>query len=316
MLQSFGRAFAPASENIFMPLADLAKLLFLAAIWGGSFIFLRVAVPEFGPMLTALLRVGVAGIALLVYAASRGVRMDWRRHLQPYALVGLTAAAVPFCCFSFAALYLPAAYSAVLNSTAPLFGALFSVFWLSERLSLRKLAGLALGLAGVAILVGAGALALNASTLLAAAACLGAAASYAISSIVVKRCTHVDGHAPLDPIALATGSLVWGALFLLPTLPFSLPAAGPSALAWGCVMALALLSSALAQAIFIPLIMRIGPTRAMSVTFLIPLFSMLWGHLFLREAVQISMLVGAAVVLLAMALVLPASPLRAVTGGR
>jgi drug/metabolite transporter (DMT)-like permease len=310
MLQSIGRAFASAPENIFMPLADLAKLLFLAAIWGGSFIFLRIAVPEFGPMLTALLRVGLAGIALLGYAAASGVRMEWRRHLQPYALVGLTAAALPFCCFSFAALYLPAAYSAVLNSTAPLFGALFSVFWLAERLSLRKLAGLGLGLAGVAILVGAGALALNASTLLAAAACLGAAASYAVSSIVVKRLTHANGHAPLDPIALATGSLVWGALFLLPALPFSLPAAGPSALAWGCVIALALLSSALAQAIFIPLIMRIGPTRAMSVTFLIPLFSMLWGHIFLQEAVQMSMLAGAAVVLAAMALVLPASPLR------
>ncbi len=197
-----------------------------------------------------------------------------------------------------------------MNATAPLFGALFSVFWLAERLTVRKAAGLALGICGVAILVGAGALALNAATLLAAAACLGAAASYAVSSIVVKLLSRDGGHRSIHPVALAAGSLAWGALFLLPTLPFSMPAALPSALALWSVAALALLSSALAQAMFVPLIMRIGPTRAMSVTFLIPLFSMLWGLLFLREAVQLSMLIGAAVVLLAMALVLPASPLR------
>ena len=293
-----------------MPLSDFAKLIFLAAIWGGSFIFLRIAVPEFGPMLTAMLRVGLAGLALAGYAVAAGVPMEWRRNAKPYALVGLTAAALPFTCFAFAAQYLPAAYSAVLNATAPLFGALFSIFWLAERLTVRKAAGLALGICGVAILVGAGALALNAATLLAAAACLGAAASYAVSSIVVKLFSRDGGRRSIHPVALAAGSLAWGSLFLLPTLPFSMPAALPSALALWSVAALALLSSALAQAMFVPLIMRIGPTRAMSVTFLIPLFSMLWGLLFLREAVQLPMLIGAAVVLLAMALVLPASPLR------
>lgn len=295
-----------------MPLSDLAKLIFLAAIWGGSFIFMRVAVPEIGAVLTATLRVGLASVALVGFAALTGVRMDWRRNLKPYALVGLTAAALPFSCFTFAALHLPAAYSAVLNTTAPLFGALFAMFWLAERLTLRKLGGLALGIVGVAILVGAGALALNAHTLLAAAACLTAAASYAVSSIVVKRLGEERRRPPIQPLALATGSLAWGTLIMLPTTPFSL-AAGlplPSAPAWYCVLALALLSSALAQAIFIPLIVRIGPTRAMSVTFLIPLFSMLWGLLFLGEAVQLSTLIGAAVVLLAMALVLPASPLK------
>lgn len=303
-----------ANETSFMSLPDLAKLIFLAAIWGGSFIFMRVAVPEIGAMLTATLRVGVASVALVGFAALTGLRMDWRRNLKPYAAVGLTAAAIPFSCFTFAALHLPAAYSAVLNTTAPLFGALFAVFWLTERLNVRKLSGLALGIVGVAILVGAGTLTLNLHTLLAAAACLTAAASYAVSSIIVKRLSDQPRRRPIQPLALATGSLAWGSLIMLPTLPFSLASgtalAPPSASAWYCVLALALLSSALAQAIFIPLIVRIGPTRAMSVTFLIPLFSMLWGLLFLNEAVQLSTLIGAAVVLLAMALVLPASPLR------
>jgi drug/metabolite transporter (DMT)-like permease len=204
-------------------------------------------------------------------------------------------------------LYLPAAYSAVLNSTAPLFGALFSVLWLAEQLNAGKLAGLVLGMIGVGILVGAGALALNPASLLAAGACLTAAASYALSSIIVKRLGSAQRRY-IDPTALATGSLAWGTLVMLPLLPFTLatglPLAMPSLAAILCVLALALLSSALAQVIFIPLIVRIGPTRAMSVTFLIPLFSMVWGLLVLGESLQASTLMGAAVVLLAMALVL------------
>jgi drug/metabolite transporter (DMT)-like permease len=157
----------------------------------------------------------------------------------------------------------------------------------------------------VAILVGAGSFALTPLTLLAAAACLVAAASYAVSSIVVKRIVRrSDQHAGLHPIAIAAGSLVFGAVIVAPIAPFSIPPAMPSMLALACIAALSILSSGLAQAIFIPLIVKIGPTRAMSVTFLIPLFSMLWGLIFLNEAIKATTLVGSAVVLAAMGLVL------------
>lgn len=292
-----------------MSAIDLAKLVFLAAIWGGSFIFLRVAVPELGPIFTAMLHTSLAGVALFVFASMAGVTMNWRRNTKAFAIVGLFATALPFSCFSFASLYLPATYSALLNSTAPLFGALFSVLWLAERLTLRKLAGLALGMAGVAVLVGAGALALDAKTLLAAAACLFAAACYAISSIIVKKTgrPELGVSGGVHPIAMAAGSMAWGALIMAPTIPFTLPAVVPSAMALSCITALSLLSSGIAQAIFIPLIVRIGPTRAMSVSFLIPLFSMLWGLVFLHEAVQVSTLIGGATVLAAMGLVLSAT---------
>jgi drug/metabolite transporter (DMT)-like permease len=286
-----------------MSAADLSKLVFLSAIWGGSFIFLRVATPETGPLLTAILRTSLAGVALLAFSLATGVAMHWRRNLKPFAIVGLFAGAVPFTCFSFAALRLPAAYSAVLNSTAPLFGALFSALWLSEPLTRRKLAGLLLGVAGVAILAGAGTLPLDWPTLTAILACLIAAASYALSSIIVKKTGNPGG---IHPVAMATGSLALGGLVMAPALPFALPAAMPSMLALACIAGLALLSSALAQALFIPLIVRVGPTRAMTASFLIPLFSMLWGALFLNEAVRPSTLAGAAVVLAAMALVLSA----------
>lgn len=284
-----------------MSAADLVKLVFLSAIWGGSFIFLRVAVPEFGPLLTAALRVVLAGVALMTFAVLTKVRMDWRANLQPFAVVGLFACVIPFSCFSFAALHLPAAHSAVLNATAPLFGAVFSMLWLAERLTMIRLGGLLLGVLGVGILVGAGTVPLNTSTLLAVAACLVAAACYAISSIIVKKTGRPGG---IHPIAMASGSLVAGGLMMMPIVPFSLPPVMPSLLALACVLAMALLSSGLAQALFIPLIIKIGPTRAMCVSFLIPLFSMLWAFIFLHESVGLSTLAGGIVVLVAMGLVL------------
>lgn len=288
---------------------DLVKLIFLAAIWGGSFIFLRVAVPEVGPLMTAMLRITLAGIALMGFAMLTGVNMHWKRNLKPFALVGLFAGAIPFTFFSFASLHLPAAYSAVLNSTAPLFGALLSVLWLAEKMTVRKLAGLVLGISGVAVLVGAGSLVLNTPVLIATSLCLLAAASYAVSSIVVKKTGHSPDspHGSIHPIAMATGSLALGGVMMLPLLPFALPPVMPSARALWCVFGLSMLSSALAQAIFIPLIVKIGPTRAMSVSFLIPLFSMLWAFLFLHETVRMATLFGASIVLAAMYLVLSAS---------
>jgi len=293
-----------------MSAADLAKLVFLSAIWGGSFIFLRVAVPETGPLLTATLRTGLAGLALVAYASLTRVTMNWRANLKPFAVVGLFAGVIPFSCFSFAALHLPAAHSAVLNATAPLFGAVFSAIWLAERLSVQKLAGLMLGIAGVAILVGAGSLALNIETYAAVAACLVAAACYALSSIIVKKTGRPGG---IHPIAMATGSLALGGLIMLPTVPFSLPPAMPSLLALSCIAAMSLLSSGLAQALFIPLIVKIGPTRAMCVSFLIPLFSMLWAFVFLNESIGMSTLAGGTVVLVAMGLVLSAPHLPPAT---
>lgn len=291
-----------------MSASDFAKLLFLGSVWGGAFIFLRVAVPEVGPLLTSALRVTLAAIVLIGFAMATGVEMHWRRNLKPYAIVGLFAAAIPFTCFSFAALHLPAAYLAVLNSTAPLFGAVFSVIWLDDRLTISKLAGLIIGVIGVAILVGAGSFALNAVTLLAAAACLVAAASYAVSSIIMKKIVRrSDQHAGLHPIAIAAGSLVFGAFMMAPLIPFTLPPVMPSLLALSCIVGLSVVSSGVAQAMFIPLIVKIGPTRAMSVTFLIPLFSMLWAFIFLNEQVKASTLVGSAVVLAAMGLVLSSS---------
>jgi len=148
---------------------------------------MRICVPEVGVIPTAALRMLLAGLVLLVFARFHKAPMFWRKNLKSYAMIGFFSAALPFSCFSFASQYLPSAYSAVLNSTAPLFGAIFSVFWLSDKLTLRKLCGLLLGITGVSVLVGAGSLAMQSHTLLAIFACLCAAASYSISSILIKN---------------------------------------------------------------------------------------------------------------------------------
>lgn len=277
---------------------------------------MRISVPEFGVMLTAALRISMAGLSLLIFAYLNRVPMLWRKNLKFYIAVGFFSAALPFSCFSYAAQFLPSAYSAVINSTAPLFGALFSIFWLSDRLSLRRLSALFLGITGVTVLVGAGTLLLNIHTLLATFAGLIASASYAISSILIKKLgqqqSAVAGETAdkgIHPYAMASGSLVMGGLMLAPAVPFSIPELIPSATASCSLLALSLMSTALAQAIFIPLISRIGPTRAMTVTFLIPVFGMLWGYLFLHENVGISTILGSAIVLMAMGLILsPAKP--------
>ncbi|MCU6434967.1 DMT family transporter [Undibacterium sp. Jales W-56] len=273
---------------------------------------MRVAVPELGVVVTASLRVTIAGLALLGFARLQAVPMLWRANVRSYAIVGFFSAAFPFSCFSYASQFLPTAYSAVLNATAPLFGALFSIVWLADRLTVRKLSGLLLGIIGVAILVGAGALDLNPQTLSGALACLAAAASYAISSILMKKVGQnkpVGDAAPtgIHPYAMACGSMLLGGVMLAPAVPFSLPHHIPSPTAVACMIALALLATGVAQAIFIPLISRIGPTKAMTVTFLIPMFSMLWGYLFLHETVSISTIVGAAIILSAMGLILNAA---------
>lgn len=279
-----------------MSIADLIKLVLLSAIWGASFIFLRISVPEFGPLLTATLRSALAGIALYAYVRASGIEMRWRENLKVYLLVGVCAVIAPFCGFSYAAQHLPAAHMAVLNSTAPLFGALLSNFLLDEALTMRGISGLALGVIGVALLVGAGSIDLTPLTLAASGACLMSACAYSLASILVKK-TAVPGGT--HPIAMAAASLIFGGAILLPTLPLSLPIPMPSLAAFIGIGAVAFLSSALAQAIFIPLIVKVGPTRAMTVSFLIPLFSMLWG-LLLGETIELTTLLGAGIVLLAM----------------
>lgn len=279
--------------------SHIAQLLILAAIWGGSFLFMRVAAPAAGPVLTAELRVLIAGLVLAAWLRSAGVDLEWRRHWRQYLAIGALNSGLPFLLFSFAALHIPASYSALLNATAPLFGAAFAALWLGEPIGLRSAGGLLLGMAGVALVAAPGGGLDGPFALWSVAACLLAACCYGLAGAYMQRRSR-----GLDARAVAAASQLAAAALLVPVLPLNPWPVTISLVVALNLLALAVLSSALAYLIYYRLLAQVGATRALTVTFLIPAFGMAWGALFLGEAVTPAMLGGAALILAGTFLVL------------
>lgn len=169
---------------------DIARLLLLAALWGGSFIFMRVAAPVLGPIVLIALRVGIAGAVLLVYTRLSDKPLAFHTHWRQYLMIGVINSALPFVLIATAALTLTASLTAVLNATSPLFGALFAALWLHERLTIAKVVGIGLGILGVGVLTGGEVRALSPAVLLAITASLGAAAFYGLAGVYTKARVH------------------------------------------------------------------------------------------------------------------------------
>jgi drug/metabolite transporter (DMT)-like permease len=275
-----------------MRAADVIRLVALGAIWGLSFLFMRVLAPVLGAVLTADLRLLIAGLALVAWFGLTGVPLEWRRHGKHYLVIGAVGAAMPFLCFTFAARHIPASYSAILNASSPLFGALFSTLWLGIPFTRRIALGLALGLAGVALVANVRPAATDDYYYAAVGACVLASIGYGLSATYIRRCAlHVS------PRAIAAGNQLVAGLLLLPLLPFSPAPRALSALEIFDLLALALLCSAVAYVVYYRLIAEVGAARTLTVTFLVPMFGMLWGALFLHEAVTAPMLAGCALVI-------------------
>ena len=264
-----------------------------------QYIFMRVSVPVFGSALVAESRALFAALFLVPAALLAGQRIgplaNWKDHLGIWLLNNV----LPFACFAWAATALPASYLAILNGTIPLWTALFAAWLLDEPLGARRIAGFALGLAGVALIVNLGPVELDAHTLLAAMAGLLGSACWAWAGIIIKQ-----RMGRLAPIGLAAGSIGFAAVLMLPFW-----AAAPQASAWtleasASLIALGALCSGVAYLAFFTLVRDIGPSRTLSIGFLVPVFGVAWGWLLLDEAVTVPMLAGAALVLVAMALVL------------
>jgi drug/metabolite transporter (DMT)-like permease len=282
--------------------SDLIELIALAAIWGASFLFMRLGAGEFGPVAMSMLRVAGATLFLLPLLAWQRQAHVLRAHWRPLAVVGVINSVLPFVLFSVAALALNAGLSSIFNATAPLWGALIGALWLKERLLPSRLVGMAIGFAGVLFLawdkasfkpgehgVSAG---------LAILACLGATLCYGFGANYTRR--ELQG---VPPLAVAAGSQLAATVVLALPGAWTWPARMPSATAWAAVAGLALLATGVAYLLYFRLIAHVGPARAISVTFLIPLFGVLWGALFLGEAVTPAMLLGCAVILAGTALV-------------
>lgn len=296
-----------------MKTRDLSDLLLLAAIWGGSFLFMRMVVPAFGPVAMAFVRVAGAALLLLPLLLLRGQWPALRQHWRPMVVLGLTNSALPFLLFGYAAYTLPAGLAAIFNAATPLSTALIAWVWLGDPLTRWRSTGLALGFAGVAGLAAYKSLEtdslhglqVDTDTALAVAACLAATLMYGQAGSHAKR--YLSG---VPAMAMAAGTQTFAALALAVPALLSWPAVNPSLRDWALAAALAVLASGVAYMLYFRLITRIGPTGAASVTFLVPVFAALWGALVLGEAVTLPMLIGGAVILAGTALVIGLLPRR------
>ena len=275
-----------------MRAADYGRLVALAAIWGAAFIFMRVAAPVLGPAWTAELRVLFGGLALLAYLRLTGFDPGLRAHWRAYLLIGGIGIAAPFVLYSFAAMHAPASLLAIVNATAPIFGLAWGALFALECVTGRKALGLALGVAGVALIARPSGVSEGPMFALAVAAALAACCLYGVVGVLVKK---FSGGA--SPRGMAAGNQLAAAVVLIPLLPFVPPLAAPSALVIANVLALALLASGVAFVLYFRLIADVGATRALTVTYLIPLFGILWGWLFLGEALPAAALAGGVLIL-------------------
>jgi len=272
--------------------ADTARLVALAAIWGAAFIFMRVAAPVLGPAWTPELRVLIGGLALLAWFRAIGFDPGLRVHWRFYLLVGTVNIAVPFVLYSFAAMHAPASLLSITNATSPIFGLAWAALFGDERVTLRKALGLGLGIAGVALIAQPTGDALDPLFGWAVAAALGACCAYGLAGPLIKR--YAGG---ASPRGMAAGNQLAAAVVLLPLLPLLPPLAAPTALVIVNMLALALLASGVAFVLYFRLMADVGATRALTVTYLIPLFGILWGWLFLGEALPAAALAGGALIL-------------------
>lgn len=283
---------------------ELAALVLLAALWGASFLFIRVAAPALGPFPLMAGRVLLAAGVLAGIAAARGLPVILRPYVPRLLLLGLIHAAAPFALIAAAEIHLTASMAAVLLAVQPLFTALFATQF-GDRLTLPRLGGLLLGVAGVAALVGWTPSGLERTTLQSSAAVLVAALLYAAGTVYSRRRL---ADAPI--MTLALGQQLAAAAWLLVPAAVALPQARFELSALGAMVALAVLSTALAYQLYFWLIARLGAVGASTVTYLIPLFGVLWGVAILGERIDSGMVLGLVCILASLALV------RSRPGGR
>jgi drug/metabolite transporter (DMT)-like permease len=275
--------------------------MLLASLWGASFLFMRISTVEFGPVATAAVRVSIASVFLMPILLYKGLGSQLRQHWKRVFFVGLLNSGIPFACYAFALLSITTGLSSLLNATVPMFGALVAWVWLRDRPTLSRTLGLVIGFAGVAMLAWDKASfkpdASGVAPGWAVLACLLACVCYALAASFTRRYLS-----ELPPLVTATGSQIGAALGLaLPAL-WLWPAQMPGPSAWLALLAVGILCTGVAYVLYFRIIGNAGPARALSVTYLVPVFAVLYGLLFLGETVTPWMLICAAVIIVGTAM--------------
>lgn len=280
-----------------MDVGSFLRLFGLAAIWGGSFLFTRISAPVLGPTILLESRVGLAALFLAAIALLMRRPLNFLANWKHYLILGGLNAALPFFLFAFAAQTLSASMLSVMNATAPIWGALIGAVWARRLPNGRTLIGLILGVSGVAMVVGVDQVTAGHGAALAMIAALFAPFSYGIATHYAKSAKAVDG------FSNAHGSMWAASLMIVPALPFASTTSAPGSGILFAVAGLGVLCTGIAFLLYFRLVRDVGPTGALTVTFLIPVFGILWGHLFLGEAVGMGMIAGSCIIILGTALV-------------
>lgn len=272
--------------------ADLLRFLALAAIWGSSYMFMRIVAPAFGPLPLVALRMAGAALFFLPWTVGPTLRPLLRANAGGLFLVGALNSAIPFCLLSFAMLRLQAGYGAIIGATVPMFAVAIDALWWRHPLSRSRLFGLALGFGGVVLLAWDHLDFRSGGSGWAVLAALGAAACYGVAAHFGKH--YFAGKPALLP---AAGSMLASALMVAPFGAWAWPAQVPPALDWLFVAILAFVCTALAYLLYYRLIASISATALTGVTYVIPVFGLLWGAVFLHEQITLRIVLGMAVTL-------------------
>ncbi|OHZ04049.1 hypothetical protein BC443_06145 [Salinicola sp. MIT1003] len=290
-----------------MPLSSLGRLLLLSALWGASFLFMRIATPALGAFPTAFFRVflGTLGLVMILVLLRTSWRFDGK--FKATLAIGMINSGIPFGMFCIAAQYLPAGYSAMLNASTPLMGVVIGAIHFHEPLTRDRLIGVAAGMLGVGVLVGTGPVAISGGLVIGAGACLVAAGCYGLSGFLVKGWIAQRGG--LDSRLIALGSQLGATLLLSPFMVAQLwlddsTRLWSSANVWWAVVALGLACTSLAYLLYFRLVEALGPIKPLTVTMLVPMFGVLWGTLFLGEQVTWAHAVGGLFIGIALWLIL------------
>lgn len=279
----------------------MADFITLAAIWGASFLFMRLATVEFGALPTAAVRVAIASAVLLPLLLWRGLWPQLTRHWRHMLVVGLLNSGIPFALYAFALLHITTGLSSILNATVPLFGALVAWLWLGDRPGRWQALGLMIGFGGVALLSwGKASFKPGASGLgsaWAVLACLGATFCYGLAASYARR--YLVG---IPALVTATGSQMGATAGLALPAVWAWPSQIPGVNAWAAIITVGVLCTGVAYVLYFRVIERAGPSKALTVTYVVPLFAVVYGLAFLGEPVTVWMVACAGVIMAGTAL--------------
>jgi drug/metabolite transporter (DMT)-like permease len=276
----------------FMGIRNASLLVLLGAIWGGSFVLIRLAAPDMGVIAMTSARVFMSALVMAAIVYARNGYGLLFRHARHVFILGLLNTAVPFCLMSWATVELNVNVASILNATVPVWAMLIGIFWIKTKPDALRLLGVIVALAGVVVLVSGKPGFVFSAAFLPTASALASTFLYALSSHYTHR--YLPG---VDPVILTAGSLMAAAAALFPLGWFFWPDHDVATLSWLCVIALALVATVFAYFIYFRVLHAAGPERAVLVTYLIPVFAGIWGYLFLGQYITAQMALGGLVVI-------------------